>query len=128
MACGYLRRVTSTVAVDTSWNNQYSYINCFHESVDFWVLNWLESIKKTDFSPAKNIDVMGKYFIINYVDIQFLWSIRLKKRTRMKLIARRVPREWFDFWVLFYVFWHWVHSKSGLSVLLISDATVSDAV
>ena len=33
--CGYLRRVTSTMAVDTSWNNRYDYDNCFHENLDY---------------------------------------------------------------------------------------------
>ena len=29
------------------------------------VLNWLEPIKNTYYSPAENIDVVSKYFIIN---------------------------------------------------------------
>ena len=91
-----------------------------------WVLNWFEPIKKTDFSPAENIDVVGKYLKINSVTIQFFWSIRLKKKTRMKLSARRVPRECFDFWMFLDVLWHWVASNSGLPLILLSDETVSD--
>ena len=44
-----------------------------------WVLNWFEPIKTTYFSPAENIDVVGKYFTINCVTIQFPWSVRLQK-------------------------------------------------
>ena len=32
--CGYVRTVTSTVAVDRSWNNRYDYDNSFHENLD----------------------------------------------------------------------------------------------
>ena len=91
-----------------------------------WVLNWFEPIKKTDFSSAENIDVVGKYLKINSVTIQLFWSVRLKKKTRMKLSARRVPRVCFDFWMFLDALWHWVASKSGLPVLLLSDETVSD--
>ena len=34
-------------------------------------LNLLQPIRKTYFSPAENIDVLDKYFQINYVTIQF---------------------------------------------------------
>ena len=89
-----------------------------------WVLNWLEPIKKTDFSSAENIDVVCKYFKINYVTIQFLWNVRLKKNTRMKPIARRVPQECFDFWMFLDVLWLWVPNKSGLWVLNMKNNTL----
>ena len=77
MPCAYLRTVTSTVAVDTSWNSRYGYVNCFHENLgckpksDF---NLIEPIRKTYFSPAENIDVLDRY---NYATIRFFWSIGL---------------------------------------------------
>ena len=50
------------VAVDTSWNIQYNYNNFLHENLDYMprmrVLNCLEPIKKTYFSPAENIDFL----------------------------------------------------------------------
>ena len=82
MLCDYLRRVTSTVAVDSSWNSRYSQksykysgsryelkqsiqLRCFHENLgcmpksDF--LNLLELIRRTYFPPAKNSDVAVIY-------------------------------------------------------------------
>ena len=44
-----------------------------------WVLNWLEPIKKTYYSPAEDIDVVGKCFIINYVTIDSFEALDCKK-------------------------------------------------
>ena len=45
-----------------------------------------------------------------------------------KLSTRGVPQECFDFWMFLDALWHCITSKSGLSVSLLSDAMVSDAV
>ena len=52
---------------------------------------------------------------------------KVAKKTIMKLSARKVPREYFDFWMFLNVLRLWVPRKLGLPVLLLSDVTASDA-
>ena len=121
--CGYLRTVSSTVAVDTSWNSQNGCVNCFQENwgcmPKIWHWNFLERIRKTYFSPAKNIDVVGLYI---YVIFNSFEAHDYKRKNQNETEGQKGTLTWecLDFCMFLDVWWLWVTNKPRLSVCLIT--------